>query len=700
MRQRRHSIPVLIGIFFGVLGSHNREPDHSPRSVRPLQLALCGSLLFALNFFICHELFRTEYDRVITGDAAFISISRYMLDHWRDLSWWPIWYNGIPGHDSYPPLLHALVALIAALERVSPALAHHQFAAIVYALAPAGLFFLAARMSRSIGMALAAGIAFSFLSPSTLLIPWMRANAGGWFGPWRLCVLGAYGDAPHMFGFALIPFAIVALDAALKRPRPVRLFLATLPMAAILLTNWLGSVALACAVAAYLVATTNVRADFSRWAITAAIALSAYLFSCPWIPPSTMQVVAENGQVAEADYRADMRQFPLRVLVLAAVAALAKFGFKKRKTQAAIQFGTFLLLLPGSFPVLMDWAHVAFLPQPSRYCWELDFAICLLAAALAATALRRFRPPVKYIILSLGLLFSAYQLRAYRRYSAALIKPMDMTATVEYKIANWLKRNYPANRVFAIGTVAYWLNNFSDVPQSSGGFENGTPTAQDRMALKIVSETDSPETTLLWLRALGADLAVVGGPKTQAPFRVFSNPQRFDRFAQKIWSGGDDFIYLIPRRSRSLAHVVRRGDTTEMERYVAALEDSSLPAASFSWQSSHSAVVTANVPPGDVISLQVTYHPGWHAAVNGSPLRVEKDGLGFMTIEPARAGPCSVALTFEGGIEAAATHWVAATVLFLFVSLSIMDVALRIRSRRLAQTATPLDPTPPAPRSE
>jgi hypothetical protein len=670
-------------IFLIVRASHRREHADSQPWMRLLQLAVCGSLLFALNFFVCHELFRTEYtERVISGDAMYISISRYMLDHWRDLSWWPIWYNGIPGHDSYPPLLHALVALIAAVEHVSPALAHHQFSAMVYALAPAGLFFLAARMTRSIGIALAAGLVFTFLSPSTLLIPWMRANAGGWFGPWRLCVLGAYGDAPHMFGFALAPFAIVALDRALERPRPFRLFIAALTMSAILLTNWLGSVGLACAIVAYLVATTNVRAGLSKWAITAAIALSAYLLACPWIPPSTIRVVAENGQVAQADYRADMREFPLRLLVLAGVVAAAKIGFLKRKTPDGMQFAVFLVLLAGSFPLLLQWLHVALLPLPDRYVWEMDLSVCLLATVLAAALLKKFPRQVTYMLLAAGLLFGAYQLRAYRRYSAALIEPIDMTATIEYKIAGWLKHNYPTNRVFAIGTVAYWLNNFSDQPQSSGGFEFGTPTAQDRMALKIVSETASPETTLLWLRALGADLAVVGGPKTQAPFRVFRNPQRFDRFAQKVFSDGDDFVYLIPRRSRSLAHVVRRGDTTEMQRYVTALEDTSLPMASLTWQNNHSALVTADVPSGDLISVQITYHRGWHAAVNGSPRQVEKDALGFLAIDPACAGPCSIALTYDGGMEAAAAHWAAATVLLLFVSLSLMDAVWRIRRTR------------------
>lgn len=374
-----------------------------------------------------------------------------------------------------------------------------------------------------------------------------------------------------------------------------------------------------------------------------------------------------------------MRWVPLRFIVLAAVLALAKFGFFKRKTPAGAQFAFFLVLLPGSFPVLADWAKIAFVPLPHRYQWEMDFAICLLITVLAAALFRKLPRTVKYITLAAALLLGAYQLRMYRRYASALIRPIDMTTTVEYKIADWLHRHYPGYRVFAIGTVAYWLNNFSDQPQASGGFEFGTPTPQDRMALKIISETGDAGTTLLWLRALGNDIAVVGGPHSQAPYRTFSHPERFDRFATKLWSDGDDAIYLIPRRSRSLAHVVRPGDTTELTRYVSALEDASLPAASFSWLTNDSAAVTANVPPGDVLSLQITYHPGWHAVVNGSPRPVRKDSLGFMTIDPACAGPCSMALTYDGGTEAAVMHWAAVAALCLFVGLSLMDIAGFIR---------------------
>ena len=638
-------------------------------------------LLFALNFFVCHELFFTEYtDRVSSGDSNFISISRYMLDHWRDSAWWPIWYNGIPGHDSYPPLLHAIVALLAAVERISPALAHHQFATVVYALAPVGIFLLAERLSASMGTAIAAALSFSLVCPSTLLLPSARLNAGGWFGPWRLCVLGAYGDAPHMFGFALIPFAILALDTALKRRRPIHYLVAAFLMAAILLTNWLGSVALACSVVAWLLATTNTGADISRWAMTALIASSAYLLACPWIPPSTLKVIAAGGQVDDADFRADVQQFPVRALVLAAILLGLKYVLRRRKATPAIQFAIFLVLLPGSFPLLFEWTGIALLPTPHRYVWEMDFAICLLAAMLAAAFLKKFPKKVTWIAAVLALMLGAYNLRAWRHYAVALIKPIDMTTTIEYKTAAWLKRNYPGSRVFAIGTVAYWLNNFTDVPQVSGGFDPGTPTPQDRTALKLISKTDSPETTLLWLRAFAADLAVVGGPRTLAPFRTFNAPGRFDQFATKVWSDGDDFIYLIPRRSRSLAQVVRRGDAAAIDRYVSALEDNSLPKAAFTWQSEHSATVSALVPEGDVLSIQITWNPGWHASVNGLPRRIEKDGLGLMTIDPVCAGACHVALDYDGGLEAFLTRWAAIATLTGLAAFCVAEFALRRRS--------------------
>jgi len=96
--------------------------------------AACFPLaLLAINVYFTKELFTLEYSQYMGSiEAAFISISRYMLDNWRDLTWFPLWYGGIPFQNSYPPLLHAIVAVTAGVFRISPALAHHAVTACTF----------------------------------------------------------------------------------------------------------------------------------------------------------------------------------------------------------------------------------------------------------------------------------------------------------------------------------------------------------------------------------------------------------------------------------------------------------------------------------------------------------------------------------------------------------------------------------------
>jgi hypothetical protein len=296
----------------------------------------------------------------------------------------------------------------------------------------------------------------------------------------------------------------------------------------------------------------------------------------------------------------------------------------------------------------------------------------MLIAAISAAVLRGVPRQITWAVIAAALILCGRNLYEYRKYAIAVIHPLDMTTTVEYKTTDWLRRNHPGARVFAIGTVAYWMNTFSDIQQVSGGFDPGTPNPIDRTALKTISETTSPDTTLLWLRAFGADFAAVGGPHTSAPFRTFTAPARFDKIAQKVWSDGDDFIYQIPRRSRSLAQIVRRGDTANIERYVAALEDPSLPTASFQWQTAHSAVITAQIPSEDILSVQITYSPGWHVKVNGARRRIQKDALGLMTIVPDCTGPCTILLNYDGGLEARLTQIAAIATLLALLGLCLI----------------------------
>ena len=110
--------------------------------------------------------FWLEYSQCMGSiEAAYISISRYMLENWRDLTWFPLWYGGIPFQNTYPPLLHALVAGFAAVAGVSPARAHHAVTAMFYCLGPVAVYFLALRLTSSRWFSFWAGLVYSVLSP-------------------------------------------------------------------------------------------------------------------------------------------------------------------------------------------------------------------------------------------------------------------------------------------------------------------------------------------------------------------------------------------------------------------------------------------------------------------------------------------------------------------------------------------------------
>ncbi len=159
------------------------------------------------------------------------------------------------------------------------------------------------------------------------------------------------------------------------------------------------------------------------------------------------------------------------------------------------------------------------------------------------------------------------------------------------------------------------------------------------------------------------DAISVSGPHSQEPYKPFRNPKKFDGVLPEVWRGGkDDVIYRVPRRSTSLAHVVRPRDLPTrrpihgldidpIRPYVAALDDPSLPAAEMIWLNEHAARISARMQKDQILSVQISYHPGWNATVNGERRRTYGDHLGQLVIEPACDGACTVDLTYDGGIE-------------------------------------------------
>jgi hypothetical protein len=623
------------------------------QALRTLTAAFAVALV---NIALVSPLFRVEYtDQMGSIEAAFISLARYILDHFPDLQWFPLWYTGTPYQNTYPPLLPLSVAALSWVARIPPGLAYHILTAALYCLGPVALFWLVHRLSGSRAQALFAGLAWSLLSPAYFLVPEVRGDAVHFFDVRRFQVLSEYGEGPHIASMALMLVALALLDAAVRKSDVRRWLLCSAALAATVLSNWIGGFALAVFMLCYLLARGR------GWLRTAGAGGYAYLLISPWIPPSTIAVIAFNAQFVAGRFTYTWRNWLYGAIFALALAGLL-WALGRARAPLEIRFAA---LLAASFTgVVVPWYcwRIAVVPQPWRYQPEFDLALCLLCAVVGER-LSRFLPPRLRLVLGSALAFACVPLTLdLCDVTHPMVKAIDIHRTIEWRTANWTGQHLNGARVYAPGSIAFWFNAFSDVAQLSGGFDQGDiGRAMPAVRYQILSGADGA-VARDWLRIYGCDAVIVSGPASEEQFKPYVYPRKFDGVLPLLWRENDVAIYAVPRRSRSLAQVVRRADLApgfppdaghpaELQPFLAALEDPALPAATFHWLGTRHARIAADLRPGYLIAVQVAYHGGWSARVNGQARRVWGDPLGLMIVDPRCDGPCVVDLAYDGGLE-------------------------------------------------
>jgi hypothetical protein len=243
------------------------------------------------------------------------------------------------------------------------------------------------------------------------------------------------------------------------------------------------------------------------------------------------------------------------------------------------------------------------------------------------------------------------------------MQSVDITATIEYQVAKFAEQNLPGWRVLAPGSIAQWMNTFSKVPQFTGG---SFPTAANVVQLHAASDlvgVGEAAVPALWHKAYGVDAVVVAGRDSPEFWRPHPHGHQFDGVYPVLWDEQDTRIYAVPRPVRTLAHVIPKGaavsrvpaglsDTAQVERYVAALDAAAVSsAATFAWLGDSRARIHATLGSNQVLSVQVTQHPGWKATAGARAIPVSKDGLGMMILTPRSAGEYTIDLVYDGGWE-------------------------------------------------
>ena len=621
--------------------------------------AAAALALFCINAGLVWRLFRIPYTQYMGSiEAAYVGLARYIIAHFPDLTWFPLWYGGIPYPDTYPPLLHFTVAGVAAAARISPALAYHIVTAVFYALGPVTVFWAAWWLGAGRVPAWLAALGYSLVSPSCFLVREIRVDSGGWFGARRLTTLLPFGEGPHLASLMFLPLAIALLHVALAKRRPVYYVLAGLALAATVLTNWIGAVALALGAGAYLFAGFEAR-PVRQWLTAAGLALYAYCIALPYVSPSTVATIHANAPLVGGKFETSPAHLAIAAAFIAGFAALA-WALRRTRLAAPARFALLFLYATASITLTAYWCRFSLLPQPQRYHLEMDLAFWMAVALVAAPVYARL-PRRAAAIVCCAVLLAAGPIWIFQLHRArGMEKPIDIQTTAEFRVSRWLGEHMPGRRVFAPGTIGFWMNAFSDTPMMTGGFDNGMRNVLLQHIIFQEYFGDSVEVGLGWLKAFGVDAIVGGDAQSREVYHPYAHPGKFHALPV-LWRDSTEVIYAVPRGSSSLAHAVRAADlVTETpvayelkaaRGYLAALDDPTLPPADFRWTGTGAARITANLRPEHLLSVQVTFDKGWHASVKGAPRRIWGDKLGQIVIEPRCDGACAVDLVYDGGAE-------------------------------------------------
>jgi hypothetical protein len=630
------------------------------------------ALLFAVSAILCRNLFFTEYlSHMGSVDGSYIAMARFIMRHWGNLPWWPIWFCGMSFQNVYGPVLTFATAGLAVLTRQSPAWAFHTLSAVLYCLGPvtlgtAGGLAAGVPAPEARRWAFASALLFALTSPAAFLIPAIRTDVDGPLHLRRLQTMVMYGEYPHIAVLTLIPIALILLDhlrphqsRERKRAELFPIAAAAFVMAVIACTSVTGTVGFAMAALAWLIAlpANDLKPTLPRLAIAAVL---GYGLAMPWIPPSTIRLVWMNSQWGTGRPTPFTARHLLYFAAIALIAAALRLAMAKLGTPLFLRLAILLMFFSG---IVMA---AGILPQPYRFHLEFEMGCCIAAGFLWLKTAGRLHPRMQAAIAApVAVALLAVNFVHTGRY----IRPMDIRGTIEYQSAAWFDRHMSGGRVFAPGSISFWMNAFTDTPQLGGCCDQGIPSWEERVALYSVytGQNMGPreaEVSLLWLQAFGVQAVEAGGPNTREYFKPYSNPRKFDGVLPELWRDGDDVIYRVPQRTTSLAHVMTESqivsiharprdglDIAPLQTYVAALNDPQLPDAEMRWINPHHALVRADLAPNQIVSVQVSYDRGWHARANGAPTPVTSDGLGLIVLHPNRTGPCTIDLDYSGPSE-------------------------------------------------
>ncbi|MEO8594025.1 MAG: hypothetical protein ABI759_11950 [Candidatus Solibacter sp.] len=618
-------------------------------------------LVFLFTAILIKPYFKAKYtDKWASIESTFIADARFLADHWPHPQWQPLWYGGTRFDYIYPPMLRYGSALGIRLFGWWPVRAYHFYAALLYSIGIAGVYFLVRIGMKSRGGAYLAAISTALMSPIFLFMPRFRSDA--WLlHPQRLGVLVKYGEGPHMSALALIPLALGFTWLALEKSRPWAIAAAAIFAAGVASNNFYGATALATFYPILVWAFWITRQQKNIVLPALAIPVLAYGLTAFWLVPSYFKVTAENMKYVSEHGTTWSIWVALAVAIVFAVASDKLAKGKSARTWEVFLTGAvvfFSLNVLGNY-----YFNFRVSGEPLRLLPELDMIYIMTMVYFLAWMWQRpqlaWHGVAALIVASSFWTTHSYLMRAWD------IVPSwpDHTNRVEYQITEWLAKNLPDARHYPSGSVRFWFDTWRDLTQIGGGSEQGLLNGMVENAQWETNLGPKAPPTIAWMQSMGADTVYVADEKSQEFFKDFMYPRKFDGVLPILYDDHQgNVVFQVPRRWPARIRVVDTAkinaaeapryndDMKRLNAYVDVIEHGPDAPATLQRAGTDAMRAHAKVEPGQSVLVQESYDVAWHATAGGKPVNLRRDPMGMMLLDPP-PGEHEIVLTFETPLE-------------------------------------------------
>ncbi|MEM2225284.1 MAG: hypothetical protein QXR47_04170 [Candidatus Caldarchaeum sp.] len=623
-------------------------------------------------------------------EVAHITQAKLLAMHWPTPGWNPLWYGGHPFKLAYHPMFLFIVNAAAIILNTGVIEAYRRVAAFSLILLPVAVYFFVYSLSRSASAGFLTSIVLIGAQSihSTILTYPHTATA-----PSHVTVLALYGETPHILGLGLAFIAAALYNQYISSGRKMLGLATTLTIALVLLTNLVAAVSLT--VLLLVLALISGWEEFKKLVVAYVFGLGVCLFAYDHEYLQALLAYIGSGSESRPITAPDVALIiALIIIILLTAYALAKTVQKKTKDKL-IPSAMMLSIVFTLVVVFYKFMGIELLPQAGRYRYgpEFDAAVIMLAVTSAYKLAQKSEKIV--VVMSGTIVFAGLLYLQTLPAVWTMLRPGDSVVanSLEMKTIDYIK-SLPGDvfgpRVYATGSIAFWLNVYADKPQVRGGFDTaGAVTPMWSHITYLVNTSPNGSLAVSWLRAFNVRYVVVDMPSAPLPYKDYKHPEKFENLLPtlkqidgiKIYETDSDLKALkLVKKPRTIPVIKDVLDFYGLHNYLLLVEDKCDATLQYHAMSNNLIEARVDNLTEDCILLFKTNHDHrWRAYVNGRELRPEIIGPNFMYFDLAAVrGPAEVKIKYMGEDM---IDWVFNALSLAFLTAAILNYTVFMDSK-------------------